>query len=202
MKGIGEAEPNAWVKSQATRNLAEFAAAANRFDLDWALLDGTLLGAIRDGDFCEGDEDDIDIGIQDEDFDRLLMVTSLLEPAGFRVGDRFIHKGRIEGVKLHRGPSHFDLIRVNHHKNGEECYNLGRRPGPDGLQVLAFVYPEVHHSRTSEMVFKGIPVRVPYRAEDLLTCRYGDWKTPIPRDQFDWFNQSNRSSIREDYDAI
>ncbi len=191
-----------WIKAQATRNLAEFAAAANHFQLAWTLMDGTLLGAIRDADFCDGDEDDIDIAIADHDFDRLLLVTSLLEPAGFHLGDRFYHRGRMEGIKLHRGGSHFDLIRVNRHPVREECYNLGRRPAEDGLQVLAFVYPSHHHDSSEELVFKGIPVQIPLDAEALLTCRYGDWKTPIPRDQFDWFNQSNRASIQEDYDQI
>lgn len=194
--------PQSWVKTQATRNLAEFAAAAEVWDLDWCLMDGTLLGAIRDGDFCAGDEDDIDIGIADEDFDRLLLVTSLLETRGLHLGDRFYHRGRIEGVKLHRGASHFDLIRINHHPTRAECYNLGRRPTDQGLKVLAFVYPDHHHARSVEMLFKGIPVLIPDAAEQLLTTRYGDWRTPIPRDQFDWFNQSNRDSIREEYDAI
>lgn len=186
------------VKAQAIANLRAWDIAAREAALDYCLMDGTLLGAVRDGDFCPGDEDDLDIGVLDKDYDQVDVVLARLTPLGFQKYKPLMFKGRLEGFGFKRGSSHFDIIRINHHPTREECYNIGRRRG----ELLAFVYPAEHHARFEEIEFYELRVKVPANPEGFLTARYGDWRTPIPRPGFRWYDQSNRESIQEDYDIL
>jgi len=186
------------LKEQAIANLKRFYWAAKQVELPFCLMDGTLLGAVRDGDFCPGDEDDLDVGVMDADYHIVDGLVGLLKPQGFEAYKPLILKGKVEGFGLKRGASHFDVIRVNHHPERPECYNVGR--GPNGL--MAFVYPSKHHEGFEEIEFYGMKLNVPADPEGFLTARYGDWRTEIRRPEFNWYEQSERSSIREDYDAL
>lgn len=201
------------VKDDAYRNLADLHEVAEAMQLPFYLMDGTLLGIVRDGDLCPGDEDDIDIGIPSAEFDRVLYLCEFMEARGFTVTERFEYKrargctpeggSMIEGIKLKRGRSHFDLIRIHRHPERDECYNLGRR---DDGHVLAFVYPGHHHQQGLDEIavvrFLERDWSTPLDPEGFLTARYGDWRTPIPRNEFSWYTQSNRDSIRDEYDQL
>ncbi len=189
---------------QGTANLKALHRVAGEMGLTFCLMDGTLLGAIRDGGFCANDWDDIDIGILSADYDRTAEMVRRMEPLGFDVFKQLFYKstvcreGRIEGFGLRRGKSHFDVIRVCHHPTRPECYNIGG--GPRGY--LAFVYSSKHHDSFEEISFYGMECKAPADPEGFLTERYGDWKTEVARPAFKWFDQSNRASIREDYDVL
>lgn len=190
------------LKEQAIANLRDLHAAAERIGLRWCLLDGTLLGAVRDGDLCPGDEDDIDIGVMDADYDRTPELVAELLPLGFTQYKPLVFRGRVEGFGLGRGGSHFDVIRVNHHPRRAECYNLGRIVRKGIMRFMAFVYPDKHHKSFGEIELYGMRLNTPADPEGFLTARYGDWRTPIPRPEFVWYEQANRDSIREDYDIL
>lgn len=57
-------------KAQARRNLLDLKQVFDRASLEFGLIYGTLLGAVRDGDFISWDED-VDVFILDEDRARL-----------------------------------------------------------------------------------------------------------------------------------
>lgn len=191
------------VKEQAIMNLCDFHRIAENLRITFFLMDGTLLGAIRDGDFCPGDEDDLDVGILDADYDTATKaLTKELENIGFRRFKDLVLHGRVEGFGIERGPSHFDIIRVNHHSTRQECYNVGRRRVNGETQYLAFVYHSKHHDSFEEIEFYGMKFKVPADPHGFLTERYGDWHTEIRRPNFAWYEQSNRASIREDYDRL
>lgn len=107
-------------RDYALQNLEYLSNVAKERNINFCLMDGTLLGAYRDKDFCENDEDDIDIGILDEEYDAAIEpLIKGLEEYGFSRFKQFDHNGRIEGVGMLRGNSHLDIIRVNKHP---ECY--------------------------------------------------------------------------------
>lgn len=193
-------------KADAIRNLRDFHQTAKRVRLPYVLIDGTLLGAFRDGDFCEGDEDDIDIGVLSEDYELVETLELHLKKRGFQVDDHFYFGDRLEGVKLKRGASHFDVVRISHHPTEPECYSVGRvvRKTPRGniMDAIAFVYPEHHHFGFDTIEFYGMNFRIPADPEGFLSVRYGDWRTPVTRASgFNWYEQGHRS-IRDSYPPI
>ena len=186
--------------NQAVANLKDFHSVAGDIGLRFCLMDGTLLGAVRDGDFCPGDEDDIDVGVLDRHYDKTELLVEKMKPLGFERYKSFILKGKVEGFGLRRGASHFDVIRINKHPHRSECYNFGRTTG--GKKILAFVYPSLHHDSFGLINFHEKMFMTPYDPEGFLTCRYGDWKTPINRPSFIWWEDANKESIRYDYDML
>lgn len=193
-------------KEDAISNLFHFYEIAKKRGLEFSLIDGTLLGAIRDGDFCEDDEHDVDVAVVVDNPIALaaldLVIIDLVTIHGFSQ-DYFYHKNKFQGVKLKRRKSHIDIVRVNFHPERNEAYNLGRiTEGINKGKVMAFVYPDKHHKQLAKLEFKGLTFNVPYDASSFLTARYGDWQKKIPADKFNWYEQSNRDSIREEYDML
>lgn len=191
------------MKEQAIKALRTFQEAAALAGVIWFLNAGTLLGAIRDGDFCPGDEDDIDIGVFDEEFDRMGRVT---EGSWFRVTDRFIYEERIEGVKLElaEGGVHIDVSRFRLNPVNGDRYDIGRLNINDEQVFCANVYPAVHWRRFGYVMFQGVPCNVPALPEALLESRYGsDWRTPVHRDDFDWIaHLPHQQCVQLDYSCL
>lgn len=188
------------IKTDAINNLRDLHRVAGEIGLRFVLMDGTLLGAIRDGDFCPGDEDDIDIGVSDAEYSKTAELVAKMKPLGFEKYKSFMIRGKVEGFGLRRGESHFDVIRVNRHPSRPECYNFGRTLG--GKKLLAFVYPAHHHAGTDTVTLHGMDFLTPADPEGFLWHRYGDWKTPINRPKFVWWEDANKESIRYDYDML
>jgi len=189
------------LKEQAELNLRDLYLVTKEHKINFCLMDGTLLGAYRDKDFCVNDYDDLDIGILDEDYDvsAEILVEGLSE-LGFEKKKELIHNGKLEGFGLERGGSHFDVIRVNRHPKRAECYNVGRTEGEH--KIMAFVYSSKHFDKFGKIKFKGLWFKTPYDPDGFLTERYGNWNHKIERPAFEWWTQSNNNSIREDYDQI
>jgi phosphorylcholine metabolism protein LicD len=191
------------VKEEAVQALHTFQEAAALAGVRWFLNAGTLLGAVRDQDFCPGDEDDIDIGVFDEDFDRMGDVT---EGAWFRVMDRFIYRERVEGVKLElqSGQVRIDVSRFRLNPRTGDRYDVGRLC-IDGERIFCVnVYPVEHWRRFEVITFQGIPCNIPAHAEELLAYRYGaDWRLPCHRRDWDWLKWlPHQNCVRLEYECL
>jgi lipopolysaccharide cholinephosphotransferase len=68
----------------ALRNLEEIKEVFNKFDVDYWLDLGTLLGAVRDGKIIPWD-DDIDIGVREESWESIISIVPELRKRGFYV---------------------------------------------------------------------------------------------------------------------
>ena len=186
-------------KLQAINNIGDLWWVAKKIGLEFCLLDGTLLGAYRDKDFCIGDEDDIDIGILDKDYDKTYELVGELEKFGFQKFKDFIVKDKLEGFGIMRGGNHIDVIRVSKHPKRDECYNIAREWKGDDIVHLACVYPSSHLDYFDTIRFYGLDFNIPNNVESYLTNQYGDWATKVGRSNYDWYKSPN---LDYEYDAL
>lgn len=187
------------LKAQAVQSLHTFQQAAALAGMRWFLHAGTLLGAVRDNDFCPGDADDIDVGVFDGDFDKMGLVT---EGGWFRVLERFIYKERIEGVKIALADSdvHIDVCRMRTHPTLPELYDLGTLNINEKRVYCANVYPGWNYKELEVVTFQGVQVNIPRQAEVILRWRYGsDWRFPIHREDWHWLEHIPSKAIRLEY---
>jgi len=191
------------LKDDAVKTIKTFQEAAGLAGLQWFLHAGTLLGAVRDMDFCPGDEDDIDIGVFDEEFDRMASIT---EGSWFRVLSRFIYRERVEGVKLQLCDNEvrIDISRMRLNPRNGDRYDIGTLNINGDRVFCVNVYPEIHWRKFGMVNFHGVPCNIPNEPEVLLEYRYGaNWRTPIHRDHFDWIKHlPDQQCVRLTYDGL
>lgn len=190
------------MRAAAVRTFETFMEAAHIAGVRYCLSSGTLLGCIRDCDFCEGDADDIDVSVMEEDWSKL---GGLTEGLWFRATDRFIYREHVEGVKIELvdNPVHVDIQRMRRHRARPEVYNIGR-VNINGQRVfVADVYPAHHFEEFNFARFHGLRVPVPAGAEALLAWRYGpEWRTPLSREAWDWPRRIPNDCVKLEYDEL
>lgn len=130
------------------------------------ITDGTLLGAIREGDFL-GHDKDVDLAMNapvDED-----VVAAALGGAGFVQTERF--GGHPDGLELrfHRGGLDLDIFVF--YADGDVVWHAAWLDG----RMIRFPYAPFELERID---FVGLHVLAPAGAERYLETKYGDWRTP------------------------
>jgi hypothetical protein len=201
------------IRAQAIQALYVLRRTAAEVGMPFCLMDGTLLGAWRDGDFCQGDADDLDIGILDADFPKVETLVRQMASVGFESYKSLEFHSQVAGLGLQRGDIHIDLQRILNHPAKPECYVIGRlrtlvkrhedADYSPGNTLLAFVYPSRHLTSFGQVTFFGMDFHVPVETDGYLAVRYGqDWRTPLPREGYDWYRQAGPGVIRHDYDLF
>lgn len=168
------------IKQQAKENLLDFKKVMNKLKIPFCLMDGTLLGAYRDKDFVSGDENDIDVGILGQHYQRFEKAIGELEKLGIRKFKGWKLKSQTEGYGFRRGANHLDVIRI--HIKKDKAFNLARKCArPQLPPIFAFVYPADCFTKFKTIEFQGTKFSIPNKVEDFLSLRYGNWKIPRRR---------------------
>ena len=130
------------------------------------IANGTLLGAVREGDFIIGD-DDIDMDMIEDEF-RIIMYDMKLA---------FIKAGYVVRLKDKKNP------KMSIYKSGFKLSIGALKPSGKWLTRPIQKYPRHLFSEEKFLEFKGIKCLVPYPPEDYLEHVYGkNWKVPINSD--------------------
>ena len=189
------------LKEQALKNLIDTRAVFDRLGIPFCLMDGTLLGAYRDGDFIAGDYDDIDIGFDAEYFDKASAIFAEFLKMGFKKNrPQWDFRGRFEGGTVARDGSHIDFFCF--HKEKDVAYNLARNALPDkSKEYMTYLHPVECFERFERLIFKGMEFNIPNKPESFLRSRYGDWETPIRRGEgFNWLNLEQNPCLTTNYE--
>lgn len=199
-------------KEDAKKALFDIKEILEKNNLLFCLDGGTLLGAIRDKDFCKDDWDDIDLTVcgfiykAGEVATAFFDITVLVEQASEKKFELY-HYWEPDQEKKHSGQISF--IR-------------------DGIKVdIMFKQIKGENSwwtvyRGSQVVYKSVPkkfyddmVKIPFLTESqdnknwffapkdfdgYLTLRYGDWKTPVHRRQYSCYTSDK--CIKKSYEDI
>ena len=146
-------------KNVARENLLITRKILNKSKIGWGLIFGTLLGAIREEDFIDHDED-VDLFILDEDRERLIELIFEFEEYGFSVAR---YSGSI--MSIIRNNEYIDFYFFKRSI-------LGRRSGE-------YFLPKIFFSKNSNITFLGAKFPTVYKPKDCLSLFYGkDWRVP------------------------
>lgn len=149
-------------KEKAFENLRLFKEIADRNAFKFFLAYGTLLGAAREKDFIDHDED-IDLGADYQDVDNFLSMLFELRDNGFEVA-RWDDRGLISII---RNNEYIDIYFFKKY-NDKLMINCGE-PLP-----IKFI------ENQADVEFKGVLFSAPADIEGVLGFWYGkDWRTPI-----------------------
>lgn len=150
-------------KIKAKENLNLFNSIAKKNNLNFGLCYGTFLGAIREHDFIDHDED-IDLFILSEQKEILLGLLFELDTYGFKVA-RYDRRGGL--LSIIRNNEYIDIYIFT--------------PLFEGVRAaLGDPIPEKYILNLKEYDFQGDKFLGACEGEEMLTFFYGaNWKTPI-----------------------
>jgi len=131
-----------------TTNLLDVRDILHKYDMQFFLMYGTLLGAIRGDGFIEHDTD-TDLGLFEESKEKFIKVVMELRDKGF------------------------SLIRTACNDN---VISLMR--DMEYIDFIFFKHENLPFSNFIEYDFMGVPFWIPDNTEELLTVWYGDWANP------------------------
>lgn len=155
-------------KEHCKEDLLDIKKVLDDAEIDFWLVFGTCLGAVRNKDFLDFD-DNINIAVYEEDLlPKMDMVKEKFISLGFIF--RQIPKKRGTKLNLHR----------HKHKNGIEGLFLDPSFKKNRYRLSnAFKHPRKYFETYGEIEFQGETFRVPSPVEKYLSFLYTDWKTPI-----------------------
>ena len=184
-------------KKQAFENLVNVKSILDKFNIEFVLDGGTLLGAYRDKDFCEDDHNDIDLTTLCT-HERAIDV---LEEAGTK-GLELYHywqKDREDAtaqIAVKKNEMKVDLMFKEINEKDMAWWTVFG--GPNKITYKSV--PATFYLNTKEINFKGVKFLIPKDVEGYLKYRYGEWKTPVHRKDFSCFKTD--LAIKESYEDL
>lgn len=191
------------LREQAVKNLLDFDKLMKKYQINYFLMDGTLLGLYRDGDLIAGDYDDIDVGMTESDWKKISQNTKIFKEEGFQMFKSFVLNQNQEGMSIKRWANHIDIFLVHKNKEKGEAFNLGRNCCRLGSrEYMAYVYPLECFEKFNSLQFEGIEFVIPSETDKFLSARYNeDWKKPHLRTEgFNMCSVEQNKALKGDYD--
>lgn len=149
-------------KNLSLENILILKTVLDRHQIPFLLIAGTLLGAVREGDFIEHDED-VDLAFLSENKQQLFDALPDILSEGFEIA-RYNRRGLLSII---RHGEYIDLYFFSPASNGRRTC--------DGWLVL-----ETFLKDTDQFSFKGENFLVPREYQEYLLCEYGEtWRIPI-----------------------
>jgi len=179
------------IKEAAIENIRDMKEILDGLQIKFWLDGGTALGAYRDKDFCEGDEDDIDLCTWDSHNKLRDKIIAKAKEKGFDI----YHEWELE-IAFTRNGNKIDLFfnRMNLQHAYTHLYS--------GDVIAKFVVIPRHFYMNLECIkFYDMDFLVPAPIEDYLALKYGDWKTKIHRKDYSCINAEQNKLVRDTYDV-
>ena len=180
------------VRAESIANLKEAKRILDELGIPFCLFLGTALGAWRDLDFCPEDEDDIDLAITNDHYNRRGAIIEAFEKAGF-IMKEYQARGAISP----------EIAFIKEHGSWHTKVDLFFVV-PQGSQMIwTFYTPEAQNRATQrkffdlyqEVLFFGEAYNIPFPIEQYLKDNYGAlWYKPIPRSEWQW-DKDNKCDI-------
>jgi FkbM family methyltransferase len=159
------------------RDLEDIKAAFDKLGLSFFLIDGVLLGAIREQNFIKWDWD-VELAVFEEEI--MPNINSLLNE---------LFSSGFEIININPFSSFF---KINIMKRGTKFSLVGLKKTRNKWRYRAlFRYPAKLFDDAQFINFLGTEYLIPYPPEEMLTFIYGQWKTPLRSvKQSEYLNQN------------
>jgi hypothetical protein len=175
--------------------LQDVHAVLNEIGLTHFLIDGTLLGAVREGDFIAHDTD-IDLGVLFEEWEARTVfdLTHRLNQKRLVLNHQFGDFDHHFELSFHRDGIKIDLFFYR--RDGEyrifHAFKNGARHMPTDL--ITYEYPAALIENLKPLAFHGESYPAPTDPVAVLECKYGpNWRTPVT----DWDWQYGPRNVRK-----
>lgn len=166
----------------AHNNLVDATRALTQAGLRPFLVDGTLLGAVREGDFIAHDRD-VDLGLFIEDW-RAGLARRLVS-AGF--AHRKTYGAVDRGLQYSFRRSGIKLDTFFYYRDGDTVYHAAWLDG----EPIRYDYPAF---RLAPLTFRGQAFLAPEDPEAFLRAKYGpDWRIPVTTWDWAWGPRNARA---------
>ena len=179
-------------KKKAARNLKDIEKILDDLHITFWLDCGTLLGAYRDRDFCEDDEDDIDLGTWDEYRIYIPKIIERAEEKGFKLYHQWNFNGTGHEVALEKDGCKIDLYFNMKDKEEEVAYCYFYKQNKPFKKV---VVPLKFYEHLVPIKFLGNSFLRPKDIEEYLELRYGDWKTKVSRKDYNCYTANENQFL-------
>lgn len=171
---------------RAKENLEDAVSILNQCLLTNFLVDGTLLGAIREKDFIKHDTD-VDLGVMMKEWDLSVFsrVVKEMMQKGFILYHSFGIFGKHFEVSWYRSGIKVDFF-FYYYEGNKIRFNAFLNGGRDlPKDIITYEYDAQNFNVLAEITFKGSVYKIPSFPEEVLKQKYGDqWR--IPQVKWDW----------------
>ena len=149
-----------------TKNLLDFKSILDQYGVRFFLAFGTLLGAVRENGFIEGDTD-TDLFVTEEENEKLAQAVSSQKFADARF--KIIRIIYDEIITVSRNDAYIDVSVFS------------KIPGGMMIVLNQHTIKEYMVREAQKITFLGQEFLIPKDVESYLTDKYGDWKTKSGR---------------------
>ena len=183
-------------KQESAQALQDFKEILDQLKVRFFLDGGTALGAYREKDFCEDDQDDIDLTTLGDD--KMLDIVELAGTKGFTAYKAWKKKGQTTSqIAMKRNGVKIDLM-FKEIKKKEAWWTVYKRDGVVYKSLNKKHYKK--RGKPPQVNFYGETYNLPYDIEEYLFTRYGNWQTPVHRSKYSCYTSDQ--CIKENYETI
>jgi len=189
-------------KEQANQNLKDFKTILDMLGIVFYLDGGTLLGAVRDKDFCQDDQSDIDLTTSIDYWNKIDDLIEIARRNGFALYHKWDNKyyfeetGQITSsqVSFRKDGGKVDLMFKN--KKGDfQWYTVFK-----GMKAIYKKVPLKFVEESRPCMFYGVEYNIPKMTDEYLRYRYGDYNIKVYKSDYSCY--STDKSIINGYEEI
>jgi len=176
---------------QSALVLKEAKTILDKLGIPFCLFLGTSLGAYRDGTFCPGDADDIDLAIKKEHYSRAQEIRDAF--VGWEAWNEWKPQDNfapeMSFFKRHNPTSKtkVDLFFIEEADDNVAFRFYRDLAGED--RITKYMDKKFFDS-FDKVHFFGDEYNIPGHIEEYLEANYGDWKTPVHRMNFSYLTDN------------
>lgn len=189
-------------KYKAFNNLKDFKNICEKNNISFFLDGGTLLGAYRDGDFCEDDHNDIDLTTLHDNWnlkDVIMIDSTRLNFKTYKKLDHetYLQKNILSSsqLSLKRDNGKIDIM-FKKIKNNFLWWTVFSKK----QKVVYKKVPYEYVKKLKTIKFYGEDFFIPEKTEEYLSYRYGNWKVKVHRKNYSCYHSD--LSIVNNYEEI